>query len=74
MLLTLLINATTIIRLLSVLGMSEISDSKKAAMSNAVRRYKLNFNNKAVVLWVFVDEILEYIFRRTDARSVLTPH
>jgi len=37
-LLTLIINATTIRKLLSILGMSEISDSKKAAMSNAVSR------------------------------------
>lgn len=45
-LLTLLFNATTIKSLLKVLGMSEISDAKKAAMNNAVNRYYvLNKNN-----------------------------
>ncbi|XP_057290115.1 sodium/hydrogen exchanger 10-like [Hydractinia symbiolongicarpus] len=37
-LLTLLINATTIRHLLKLLGMSEISESKKASMNNAVKR------------------------------------
>lgn len=37
-LLTLLLNATTIKPLLKILGMSEISEAKKAAMSNAVNR------------------------------------
>ncbi|XP_028411372.1 sodium/hydrogen exchanger 10-like isoform X2 [Dendronephthya gigantea] len=35
---TLFLNATTIKRLLEILGMSEISDSKKIAMANAVKR------------------------------------
>ena len=35
---TLLVNATTMKKLLDKLGMSEISDSKKIAMANAVRQ------------------------------------
>jgi hypothetical protein len=35
---TLFVNATTIKKLLEILGMSEISDSKKIAMANAVKR------------------------------------
>lgn len=35
---TLFLNATTIKKLLEILGMSEISDSKKIAMANAVKR------------------------------------
>ena len=35
---TLFLNATTIKKLLELLGMSEISDSKKIAMANAVKR------------------------------------
>jgi len=37
-LLTLFLNATTIRPLLKMLGMSEISDAKRAAMNNAVNR------------------------------------
>lgn len=39
-LITLLVNATTMEKLLDMLGMSEISDSKKIAMTNGVRRIK----------------------------------
>lgn len=35
---TLLVNATTMKKLLEKLGMSEISDAKKIAMANAVRQ------------------------------------
>jgi hypothetical protein len=35
---TLFLNGTTIKKLLELLGMSEISDSKKIAMANAVKR------------------------------------
>ena len=37
---TLLVNATTMKKLLDKLGMSDISDSKKIAMANAVRQVK----------------------------------
>ena len=37
-LLTLIFNATTVKPLLQALGMSEISDAKRAAMSNAINR------------------------------------
>lgn len=37
-LLTLIFNATTVKPLLKALGMSEISDAKRAAMSNAINR------------------------------------
>ena len=37
-LLTLIFNATTVKPLLKTLGMSEISDAKRAAMSNAINR------------------------------------
>ena len=37
---TLLLNATTMKKLLEKLGMSEISDSKKIAMANGVKRVR----------------------------------
>ena len=37
---TLLVNATTMKKLLEKLGMSDISDSKKIAMANAVRQIR----------------------------------
>lgn len=43
-LLTLLVNATTLLPLLKILGISEVSDFKKAAMKNAIKRLNTSKN------------------------------